>query len=142
LEPNTGFKEAYPDQWSTLKNVERWSEEALNGLISEWGLKRHEKRPGDNGTGNPPGWVAKALEGVSQGARDTTATKLAGYFVEKNVSGDAIEAILNLWNRRNQPPLEGHEIRKIVSSVSRYQGIGDPQNERIRVSFVGSQGSG
>jgi hypothetical protein len=143
LDPATGFKKPYPDQWEILRTLARWNEAALDALIADWRLTRTEARKVRNGNGNPPGWVIKALQGVPENFRDTTGSKLAGYFTDKKIPEDIVGAILQLWNERNTPPLEEVQIQKIVSSISRYQVNGDPRNEddRIGVSFVGSQGS-
>jgi TOTE conflict system, Archaeo-Eukaryotic Primase domain len=135
LDPATGFTKPYPDQWEVLKNLTRWNEAGVDSRMTEWRLTREQIRKTANGTSNPPGWVVEALQGVAAGARDTTGSKLAGYFTDKKIPADIIGAVLSLWKEV--------QIQKIVSSISRYQVNGDPQHEddRIGVSFVGSQGS-
>jgi hypothetical protein len=144
LDPQTRFEKPFPDQWTVLQNITRWNEAGIDTLIQEWNLTRSETQKPRNGSGNPPGWATKALRGVAEGARDDTGIKLAGYFRRKALPDDVILALMNLWNERNQPPLEAHEIEKIVNSASRYHEYGDPQNgstNRIGVSFAEGQGS-
>jgi hypothetical protein len=119
LDPQTGFIKPYADQWSLLGTAVKCSETDLDRLISEWRLKRHEARSGGNG--NPPGWISEALNGVVEGSRDDTGAKLAGYFRRKRLPEDVILQLLLLWNERNKPPLQEHEVEKIAQSVSRYK---------------------
>lgn len=64
-------------------------------------------------------WLAKAMQGVSEN-RNTTGTKIAGYFINK-VSPSDVLSILRSWNHNNKPPLDDKEIEAIAKSVSRYQ---------------------
>jgi hypothetical protein len=94
-----------------------------------WGRIWEQTRKTANGTSNPPGWVVEALQGVAEGARATTGSKLAEYFTDKKIPSDIVQGILDLWNEKNKSPLEEDQIRKIVESISRYHVNGDPQNE-------------
>lgn len=65
-----------------------------------------------------PGWVTKALQGVGQGERDNTCTKLAGYF--RNIlPQDVTTAILLDFAKRCDPPLDDRTVLKCVSSTYR-----------------------
>jgi hypothetical protein len=144
LNPETGFERPCSDQWAYLQSITKWNEAGLDRLISEWSLERSGNiRTHSGKRGNAPGWVTRALSGVAAGGRNDTGIKLAGYFRRKALPDGVSLAILNLWNEHNRPPLEAHEIEKIVNSASRYQEYEDPQNEndRIGVSFGESQGS-
>jgi hypothetical protein len=137
LDPVTGFKKPYPDQWQILRTLSRWNEPSLDALIADWGLTRNETQKIRNGNSNPPRWVVEALQGVAEGARDVTGSKLAGYFTDKKIPADIVTAILRLWDERNKPHLGEDEIRKIVSSISRYQTNGVQENAKYAsIHFV------
>ncbi len=68
---------------------------------------------------NEPGWVPKALGGVSDGERNRTATKLAGYFRNKH-SKETTFQLLKPFAGACQPPLALEELGKCVDSVYRY----------------------
>jgi len=67
---------------------------------------------------NEPGWVTKALEGVGEGERDNTCTKLAGYF-RNVVPQDVTRAILLDFAKRCSPPLDEKTVFKCVNSTYR-----------------------
>ena len=75
-----------------------------------------------------PGWVARALAGVSGpsggtgGERDHTATRLAGYFLHFGIPAEHVETILLGWDTRNSPPLGTKDIKKVVRSVAQAEG--------------------
>jgi len=65
-------------------------------------------------------WLADALRGVGEGARDDTATRLAGYYFSKGIPADVVLQTLKLWNEKNEPePLPDADIEKVVQSVQR-----------------------
>lgn len=65
------------------------------------------------------GWITEALRGVSEGGRNDTCARLAGYFFKKGMSSDIVEALLLDWNERNDPPLPVREIRSTMKSIER-----------------------
>lgn len=65
------------------------------------------------------GWITEALRGVSEGGRNDTCARLAGYFYKKGLSIDIVEALLLEWNERNDPPLPVHEVRTTINSIAR-----------------------
>lgn len=65
-------------------------------------------------------WLSEAMEGVSDGERNATATKIAGYWINKLSAEDTLE-ILRVWNRNNQPPLPDKDIEIVIKSISRYK---------------------
>jgi len=131
------FKTPVEDQWEHLQTMRRWTEADLDRLIEEWNLTIDETQKNKNESGNPAGWITQALRGVVEGARDDTGMKLAGYLRRKAIPDDIAFEMLNLWNTRNQPPLEPYQIKKLISSASRYSEHGDGANGRpgIKVSF-------
>ena len=65
------------------------------------------------------GWIAEALRGVSEGGRNDTCARLAGYFFKKGLETDIVEALLQEWNERNDPPMPAREVRTTVRSIER-----------------------
>ena len=65
------------------------------------------------------GWITEALRGVSEGGRNDTCARLAGYFFRKGLNADIVEALLSEWNERNDPPLPMREVRTTIKSIER-----------------------
>lgn len=65
------------------------------------------------------GWISEALRGVSEGGRNDTCARLAGYFFKKGINAEIVEALLMEWNERNDPPLPVHEVRTTIRSIER-----------------------
>ena len=89
---------------------------------------------------NENGWAAKALEGVSQGERDHTGIKLAGYLFEKRLEAKEVLAILRLWNEKNGPPMPDSQVEKIVRSGSKWEFLNDTENRdygTIKLNLTG-----
>lgn len=72
------------------------------------------------------GWISEALRGVSEGGRNDTCARLAGYFFKKGINAEIVEALLMEWNERNDPPLPVHEVRTTIRSIERSH-VGDGQ---------------
>lgn len=78
------------------------------------------KKDESNGHITDPGaqWIARALiEGIHDGSRNVTITKLAGYLAGKGVSQDIAEVMLQNLNERSPDPLDANEITKSVKSI-------------------------
>lgn len=65
---------------------------------------------------------AALMTGVPEGARDDTATRLAGRYLAQGLSPQATLLLLGAWNQRNQPPLEDGALRKVVESIALREG--------------------
>ena len=65
------------------------------------------------------GWIVEALRGVSEGGRNDTCARLAGYFFKKGMTADIVESLLLDWNERNDPPLPIREVRTTLKSIER-----------------------
>ena len=65
------------------------------------------------------GWIVEALRGVSEGGRNDTCARLAGYFFKKGMTSDIVEALLLDWNERNDPPMPLKELRTTLKSIER-----------------------
>ncbi len=106
------------------------SPENLAGFIDQRLSQLCLKTPPTRGTpkgisGNEHGWVQQALQGVPEGERDHTCTKLAGYF-RNHLPQDVTLSMLITWGEHCEPPLPPQEVRKVVRSVYRY---GEPVEE-------------
>ena len=65
-------------------------------------------------------WLQEAMGGASEGNRNATAAKIAGYWINKLPPKDVL-AILHTWNGNNTPPLSNTDIETVVKSVCRYE---------------------
>lgn len=65
------------------------------------------------------GWITEALRGVTEGGRNDTCARLAGYFFKKGINADIVESLLLEWNERNDPPMPVHEVRTTIKSIER-----------------------
>lgn len=65
------------------------------------------------------GWITEALRGVSEGGRNDTCARLAGYFFKKGMTYDVVEALILEWNERNDPPMPANEVRSTLKSIER-----------------------
>ena len=85
------------------------------------------------------GWITEALRGVSEGGRNDTCARLAGYFFKKGMNADIVEALLLDWNERNEPPLPVHEVRTTIKSIERSHATGG--NQFTQVQFTDNRTS-
>ena len=66
------------------------------------------------------GWVSTVIDGVSEGNRNDTAARLAGYFLRLNkCHEESTYFALCTWNAQNKPPLSDRELRQTIASVAR-----------------------
>lgn len=77
------------------------------------------------------GWITEALRGTSEGGRNDTCARLAGYFFKKGLNSDIVEALLLEWNERNDPPLPVNEVRTTIKSIERSHAIGASQFTQV-----------
>lgn len=93
------------------------------------GLLDLQSRPTTQGEG----WITEALRGVSEGGRNDTCARLAGYFFKKGLNSDIVEALLMEWNEKNDPPMPVHEVRTTIKSIERsHAGV---ENQFTKVEF-------
>ena len=60
--------------------------------------------------------------GVDEGNRDNTLTRIAGHLLRRYVDPYVVLELLLAWNsRRCRPPLEPHDLERIVTSVMRME---------------------
>lgn len=86
-------------------------------------LPAAESREGALSTGQlPRGWQDALLDGVLDGERNVTATRLAGRWLALGHSESEVLLFLLTWNQRCIPPKSEQEIRGIVESMARTHG--------------------
>ena len=86
------------------------------------------------------GWITEALRGVSEGGRNDTCARLAGYFFKKGMTYDIVEALLLDWNERNNPPLPAREIRLTAKSIEKSHAVGTT-SQFTKVEFEDDKGA-
>jgi hypothetical protein len=81
-------------------------------------IRRHQQGP--NGQARlEPTELTYLLRGVPEGAREKTATRLAGRYLAKGLPVGEVRELLLAWNLRNPAPLDPAEIDKCVRSIAR-----------------------
>ena len=99
----------------------RWRDDAPIADAPEWFLRllREAQRPRANGS-------ATIGATIPEGQRNDTLTSLAGTMRRRGMGAEEIEAALLVTNnKRCDPPLAEDEVRKIASSVCRYEPAGE-----------------
>lgn len=66
---------------------------------------------------NSDQWMERVLQGVEEGGRNDTCSRLAGYFAGKDVSIGIALVMLNEWNSKNNPPLDPAEVERTARSI-------------------------
>jgi len=89
-------------------------------LVPEVFQQTHRNGHGNTPNADQPTWVSQALAGVSQGSRDETATRLAGYFHSKGLPQDVILELMKPFGERCQPPYAERDLLKTIASIGRY----------------------
>lgn len=68
--------------------------------------------------GDPERWINVLRDGVTEGARNSTAAALAGHLLRRDLDVEVVEEILGLWNsQRCRPPLDPVELDITVQSI-------------------------
>lgn len=91
------------------------------------GLLDFQSKPTTQGEG----WITEALRGVSEGGRNDTCARLAGYFFKKGLNSDIVEALLMEWNEKNDPPMPVHEVRTTIKSIERSHAGAEQQFTKV-----------
>lgn len=95
-------------------NRYEWVKRGIPGVFPK-ALLDIEAKP----TASNEGWITEALHGVSEGGRNDTCARLAGYFFKKGMNADVVETLLLEWNEKNDPPLPVKEVRTTLKSIER-----------------------
>jgi hypothetical protein len=69
-------------------------------------------------TKKPSNYWHEVMQGVGEGKRNLTSTKILGHLFRRYVDPYMILAIMEMWNTRNDPPLREKELHKIINSIS------------------------
>lgn len=113
LRADGGFIVLPPTRHPNGRNYE-WVQKGVPGAFPVAFLEFESKPTIQN-----EGWIVEALRGVSEGGRNDTCARLAGYFFKKGMTADIVEALLVDWNERNDPPLPAREVRTTLKSIER-----------------------
>lgn len=103
-------------------NRYEWIKRGIPGAFPMAFLDLESRSPTSN-----EGWITEALRGVSEGGRNDTCARLAGYFFKKGLNSDIVEALLMEWNEKNDPPLPVSEVRTTIKSIERSHAGADRQ---------------
>jgi hypothetical protein len=100
-----------------------WSVDSASSFAEapEWLLARITERANGNGhaPAPPSQWRALVMDGVDEGQRDTSATRLAGYLLRRRIDPVVALELLQIWNEaRCRPPLPPEDIERIVDSIA------------------------
>jgi hypothetical protein len=78
----------------------------------------HVSHAGDTDTaGNGAARWRELARGASEGARNDSATRLAGYLLRRGVDPIVALELLQGWNMRDSPPLSESEIARTLDSI-------------------------
>jgi len=83
----------------------------------------------------PQDWLSIDMLGTVKGQRNSTAAKIAGYWINK-VSPSDVLTILKAWNKNNTPPLPDDDLKTIAHSVSRYEPEKPKPKQTVDISNV------
>jgi hypothetical protein len=100
-----------------------WSIECARRIAAppQWLL---DKIAASNGNGNgrvtpPSEWRQLVTDGVDEGQRDVSATRLAGYLLRRYLDPGVVRELVGCWNElRCRPPLPPEDIDRIVNSIA------------------------
>lgn len=85
----------------------------------EWLVEMCAERPQERRATSPEEWVRLLSDGVTEGARNATAARLAGYLLRRRVDPYVVLEVLTLWNTaRVRPPLDEDELVAVVDSIA------------------------
>ena len=88
-------------------------------LVQEKKAKKTKKRSKSN-------WFEAYLNGVSDGERNASATRLAGRYFALGMTKVEVQFMLSAWNILNSPPSEPQEISRIVESIKEREDFNEP----------------
>lgn len=128
LNPDNDFK-PFSSKNEFYNQIKFVTEDKIDQILQE--VQRKGLSSTDSNTIPSKEWVSGVINGVEEGKRNCTATRLAGYYFSQNLSYDEVLSKLNLWNSRNKPPLEQAELNNIINSIHKR----DTEKRKILGSF-------
>lgn len=78
-------------------------------------------------TAHQEGWEKELLDGVEEGQRSISITRLSGRYLAKGLSREEILPILFDINSRNEPPLDEEEVERTLDSIIKTHQRGLPE---------------
>jgi hypothetical protein len=86
----------------------------------QWLLDKITAIKGSNGQHTPSSeWCRLVIEGVNQGERNDSITRLAGYLLRRYVDPAVVRELIRCWNEvRCRPPLPSEDIDRIIKSIA------------------------
>lgn len=137
-----GYVLAAPS-WHVSGKVYEWldldDEDDLRAAIVEppaWLLARVMDRAPEDGERKPTEPVDAVLDGVGEGQRNAAAARLCGHLVARLVDPEIAWLAMQGWNRRNRPPMDEDELRKVLKSVVRRDAARHPERARDRTDLA------
>ncbi|MFH1629660.1 MAG: hypothetical protein ABIE47_13175 [Pseudomonadota bacterium] len=135
LDPASGFKDPYKDQWALLTSIQKVTEDQLDGLIETWGLKKAEPINGRERV-DPERWFKN---GIPNGQKHTDFFRYCCQKISQGLAYDEVLILTTELARRCDPlPKDGPEQAALDRVNQAFQKYGDPQNEtkkRVAVTF-------
>jgi hypothetical protein len=99
-----------------------WSVDSNDVLAEapEWLLAKIAAAPNDTVAVTPPSeWRELVKNGVFEGQRDCTVTRLAGHLLRRRIDPFVTLELLQTWNAtRCTPPLPETDVARIVESIA------------------------
>jgi len=138
LDPASGLKEPFKDQWGLLADIERVTEKQLDDLIEAWDLKKADPVKGSKERVDPDKWFKN---GIPNGRKHTDLFRYCCQKINQGLAYDEILILTTELARRCDPlPKDGPEQAALDRVTQAFQKYGDPTNEpkqeRASVSFV------
>jgi hypothetical protein len=117
-----GYVLAPPSIHPSGKNYQ-WSVDSADAFAAapDWLLNAAAKPIASSGTAvaTPTTEWQELIKGVTEGSRDNTVTRLAGYLLRRRVDPIMALSLLQSWNTTScTPPLPDEDIIRIVDSIA------------------------
>jgi hypothetical protein len=101
-------------------SVDHHPEEVMPAEMPRWLVAALSKSSGRRQARGPSELQRLTIEGVADGTRNTTLTKLIGYLLRRYVDPVVAYELVQAWNEmRCRPPLTPDEVTRIVGSIAR-----------------------
>jgi hypothetical protein len=103
-------------------NRYRWSIDCAKRLADppQWLVDKIAAVKNGNGHVTPPSeWRRLATDGVDEGQRDDSITRLTGYLLRRYLDPGVVRELVSCWNeQRCRPPLPPEDIDRIIASIA------------------------
>jgi len=128
LDPETGFRLSYKDQWAILESIERVSETRLDQIISDWNLKTAEPPKGSQKEKvDAENWFKN---GIPEGRKHTDLFRYACQKITQGLAYDEVLILTTELAKRCRPlPQDGPEQAALDRVRQAFEKFGDPTNE-------------